>query len=164
MWVMDADPLIIEELKKENKLYRKQKIEHNYPHCWRCHTPLLYYAKPSWYIEVTKFKDKIVENNKTVNWYPDYVGEKRFGNWLDNLKDWALSRSRYWGTPLPIWKCEECGHMESVGSRKELKERAIEDIDENIELHRPYVDDVHLECPHCHGTVSYTHLTLPTKA
>lgn len=154
MWVMDADPLIIEELKKENKLYRKQKIEHNYPHCWRCHTPLLYYAKPSWYIEVTKFKDKIVENNKTVNWYPDYVGEKRFGNWLDNLKDWALSRSRYWGTPLPIWKCEECGHMESVGSRKELKERAIEDIDENIELHRPYVDDVHLECPHCHGKMT----------
>ena len=153
-FVMDADPEVIKYLAEENKIFKKQKFDHNYPHCWRCHTPLIYYAHPSWYIEVTKFKDKIVENNKTVNWYPDYVGEKRFGNWLDNLKDWALSRSRYWGTPLPIWKCEECGHMESVGSRKELKERAIEDIDENIELHRPYVDDVHLECPHCHGKMT----------
>ncbi|PID82830.1 MAG: isoleucine--tRNA ligase [Clostridiales bacterium] len=127
------------------KLYSKQKIAHNYPHCWRCKTPLLYYAKPSWYIEVTKLKDKLIQNNNTVNWHPDYVGEKRFGNWLENLNDWAISRSRYWGTPLNIWKCE-CGEIDSVGSRKELVERAVENIDESIELHRPFIDDIHLTC------------------
>ena len=128
--VMDTDPEVLQRLKEENKLFRKQKIEHNYPHCWRCHTPLIYYSKPSWYIEVSKLKDKLVENNNGVNWYPEHVGEGRFGNWLENIKDWAISRNRYWGTPLNIWKCDKCDHTLSVGSRKELKELAIEDIDE----------------------------------
>lgn len=152
-FVMDADPEIVKWLGENNILYKRQRMEHNYPHCWRCKTPLLYYAKPSWYIEMTKLKDQLIANNNTVNWYPDYVGEKRFGNWLENLNDWAISRSRYWGTPLNIWKCD-CGHLTSVGSRKELAERAIEDIDESIELHRPYVDDVHLTCEKCNGVMT----------
>lgn len=153
-FVMDADLDIIKWLKEEGKLYKKEKVAHNYPHCWRCKTPLLYYAKPSWYIEMTKLKDKLVENNNGVNWFPSFVGEKRFGNWLENINDWAISRSRYWGTPLPIWRCSDCGHIDSVGSRKELVERAIEDIDENVELHRPYVDEIHLKCDKCNGTMT----------
>ncbi|MBM7615191.1 isoleucine--tRNA ligase [Alkaliphilus hydrothermalis] len=152
-FVMDCDVDIIKWLHGEDKLFKKEKIDHNYPHCWRCSTPLLYYGKPSWYIEVTKMKDQLIVNNNSVNWYPDYVGEKRFGNWLENVNDWALSRNRYWGTPLNIWKCE-CGHLTSVGSRKELADRALEDIDESIELHRPYVDDVHLKCEKCQGTMT----------
>lgn len=152
-FVIDADLDVIKYLKENDKLFKKQKVVHNYPHCWRCHTPLLYYSKPSWYIEVTKFKEKLIENNNGVNWYPDYIGEKRFGNWLENLNDWAVSRKRYWGTPLNIWKCE-CGHTHSIGSRAELKERAIEEIDENIELHRPYVDDIHIKCDKCGKTMT----------
>ena len=142
------DVEIIKYLAEEDKIYAKIKMEHNYPHCWRCDTPLVYYAKPSWYIEMTKLKDQLVENNNKVNWFPDYVGEKRFGNWLENVNDWAISRNRYWGTPIPIWRCE-CGHLECVGSRAELVEKAQENITEDIELHRPYVDDVHLKCPVC---------------
>ena len=149
MWkgqnVFKADLEVIKYLKREDKLFKKQKIKHNYPHCWRCQTPLIYYSKPSFYLEVTKLKDKIVEANKTVNWHPAYVGEKRFGNWLENLNDWAISRNRYWGTPLPLWRCE-CGHMEMIGSRKELREKAIENVPEDIDLHRPYVDNIHLKC------------------
>ena len=142
------DVEILKWLGERGLIYSKQKIEHNYPHCWRCGTPLVYYAKPSWYIEMSKLKDQLVANNNEVNWYPDFVGEKRFGNWLEEVKDWAISRNRYWGTPIPIWRCE-CGHLECVGSRKELVEKANEDIDESIELHRPYVDDVTFTCPVC---------------
>lgn len=153
-FVMDADLDIIKWLNKEGKLFKKQKVAHNYPHCWRCDTPLLYYAKPSWYIEITKLKEKLIENNNGIEWYPDFVGEKRFGNWLENLNDWAISRSRYWGTPLNIWRCNECDHITSIGSRKDLSEKAVEDIDENIELHRPYVDDVHIKCEKCNSIMT----------
>lgn len=147
-FVIDADKEIIPWLKEQGVLFRKQRMEHNYPHCWRCKTPLLYYAKPSWYIRVTDIKEELIQANNAVQWYPDFVGEKRFGNWLENLKDWAISRSRYWGTPLNLWRCS-CGHVDCVGSIEELCERAVEDVSPSIELHRPFVDDVHLRCEKC---------------
>ncbi len=140
---------IIKYLASQDKLFKKQKMVHNYPHCWRCKTPLVYYAKSSLYIKTTAFKEDIIKANKKVHWHPSYVGEKRFGNWLSNMNDWAISRNRYWGCPIPLWKCS-CGHEEMIGSREELKEKAIEPIDETLDLHRPYVDNIHLTCPKCH--------------
>ncbi len=147
------DVEIIKYLAKEGKLFAKEKVLHNYPHCWRCGTPLIYYANPSWYIEMSKLKEQLVANNSKVNWYPDFIGEKRFGNWLSEVKDWAISRSRYWGTPIPIWKCE-CGHLECIGSIEELASKSIEKIDDTLELHRPYVDDVHIKCEKCSSTMN----------
>ena len=149
MNIFEADLKVIDWLKENDKLFKKQKMEHEYPHCWRCHSPLVYYSRPSYYLEVTKIQDKIIKENNKVNWYPSYVGEKRFGNWLENMNDWAISRNRYWGTPLPLWRCS-CGHMEMIGSREELAEKAEEKIDvKTFDMHRPFVDDVHIKCPEC---------------
>ncbi len=148
MFVFDANLEIIKYLKENGKLFKKQRIKHDYPHCWRCHTPLIYYSMPSYYIKVSAFKDKLVEANAKVNWYPAYVGEKRFANWLSNAKDWNVSRSRYWGSPIPYFKCS-CGHAEMLGSIEELKSRAIEKIGDDLDLHKPYIDNIHLTCPSC---------------
>ena len=149
MNIFEADLEVVKWLAENDKLFKKQKMVHDYPHCWRCDSPLVYYSRPSYYLEVTKLKDKIIEENNKINWYPSFVGEKRFGNWLENMNDWALSRNRYWGTPLPFWKCE-CGHTEMIGSREELAEKAVEKVDpKTIDLHKPYVDDIHLKCPKC---------------
>ncbi len=148
MFVFDANLEVIKYLKENDKLFKKQRIKHDYPHCWRCHTPLIYYSMPSYYIKVSEMRDELVKANKEVKWYPDYVGEKRFANWLENAKDWNVSRSRYWGSPIPYFTCE-CGHAEMLGSIEELKERAIEDIPDDFDLHKPYIDNVHLKCPSC---------------
>ncbi len=153
MFVKKADPLIINDLKERGILFKKELYEHDYPFCWRCGTPLIYYAKKSWFIKITAVKDNLIANNETVNWYPEHIKHGRFGNWLENIKDWALSRERFWGTPLNIWVCKECGHKEAIGSIQELRERAIEDVPEDIELHKPYVDRIHIKCPKCGGVM-----------
>ena len=145
---------IIRWLKENDKLFKKIKINHEYPHCWRCKQPLIYFAKPAWYLNNTSMKDKIIEANSKINWHPSFVGEKRFNNWLENMIDWGIGRNRYWGCPLPIWKCE-CGHFDVTGSIAELKEKAIEEIkDEELDLHRPYVDNIHMKCPECGKTMT----------
>ena len=145
----DLEVEIIKWLKENDKLFKKIKITHDYPHCWRCKSALISYPKPAWYIKTTAYKDKIIEENNKINWYPAYVGEKRFGNWLENMIDWGISRNRYWGCPLPVWTCE-CGHKEVIGSLDELQEKIIEDINvREMELHRPYVDELHIKCSKC---------------
>ena len=147
VFVKKADPLVLEELDKEGKLFGAPKFEHSYPHCWRCGTPLIYYARESWFIKMTAVKDDLIRNNNTINWIPESIGKGRFGDWLENVQDWGISRNRYWGTPLNIWECE-CGHQECIGSRAELKEKS-KNCPEDIELHRPYLDDITIVCPDC---------------
>ena len=142
-----VSPEVIKDLDARGLLYSAPKFEHSYPHCWRCDTPLIYYARESWFIKMTEVRDDLVRNNNTVNWIPESIGKGRFGDWLENVQDWGLSRNRYWGTPLNIWECE-CGHMESIGSKKELHERS-DDCPEEIELHRPFIDKVTIRCPKC---------------
>lgn len=150
----DLEIEIIKWLKENDKLFKKIKLTHDYPHCWRCHSPLIYYSKPAWYIRTTEYKDKILEANKTVSWHPDYVGTKRFNNWLENMVDWGISRNRYWGCPMPIWICSSCGEKHVIGSIQELDDMKVGDIDvKNMELHRPYIDEVHIKCPKCNGVM-----------
>ena len=151
-FVKDADPEIIKDLDKEGKLFSAPKFEHDYPFCWRCDTPLIYYARESWFIKMTAVKDDLVRNNKTINWIPATIGEGRFGNWLENIQDWGISRNRYWGTPLNIWECQ-CGHTVSVGSRQELADLTGDENTKKVELHRPYIDEVTFPCPKCGSTM-----------
>ncbi|NWG07938.1 MAG: isoleucine--tRNA ligase [Chloroflexi bacterium] len=153
VFVKEADPMIIEDLRARGLLYKSEAYTHTYPFCWRCKTPLLYYARESWYIRTSAYRDRLVELNNTINWVPEHTKEGRFGNWLANNIDWALSRERYWGTPLPIWECESCKHREGVGSVKELSEKAGRDLSD-LDLHRPYVDQVHWKCSECGGQMS----------
>ena len=142
-----ADPMILQDLEDRKLLFDAPKFEHEYPHCWRCDTPLIYYARESWFIKMTEVKEDLIRNNNTINWIPENIGKGRFGDWLENVQDWGISRNRYWGTPLNIWECE-CGHMHSIGSIAELKEMS-ENCPEEIELHRPYIDAVTIKCPEC---------------
>ena len=153
IFVKDADPLIIKDLDARGLLFRTEKYTHTYPFCWRCHTPLLYYARDSWFIRTSAHRDRLVELNNTINWVPDHIKSGRFGNWLENNIDWSLSRERYWGTPLPVWECVDCKHRECVGSVAELSEKAGADLSE-LDLHRPYVDEVHWKCSDCGGRMN----------
>ena len=150
VFVKKADPLVLQDLDKEGKLFDAPKFEHDYPHCWRCDTPLIYYARESWFIKMTAVKDDLIRNNNTINWIPESIGKGRFGDWLENVQDWGISRNRYWGTPLNIWQCE-CGHMHSIGSRQELFEMSGDERAKTVELHRPYIDEITLKCPECGG-------------
>ena len=152
IFVKDADPKVLVDLDKEGKLFEAPKFEHEYPHCWRCDTPLIYYARESWFIKMTAVKDDLIRNNNTINWIPESIGKGRFGDWLENVQDWGISRNRYWGTPLNIWQCE-CGHMHSIGSRQELFEMSGDEKAKTVELHRPYIDEITLKCPECGGTM-----------
>ena len=152
LFVKKADPEILKDLEAAGKLYAAPRFEHEYPHCWRCDTPLIYYARESWYIRETAVKEDLIRNNNTVNWIPESIGTGRFGNWLENIQDWAISRNRYWGTPLNIWECR-CGHQECIGSRGELAEKAGNPDAAKVELHRPYIDEVTYACPECGGTM-----------
>ena len=152
VFVKKADPLVLVDLDKEGKLFDAPKFEHDYPHCWRCDTPLIYYARESWFIKMTAVKEDLIRNNNTINWIPENIGKGRFGDWLENVQDWGISRNRYWGTPLNIWQCE-CGHMHSVGSRQELLEMSGDEKAKTVELHRPYIDEITLKCPECGGTM-----------
>ncbi|MCM1538717.1 MAG: isoleucine--tRNA ligase [bacterium] len=153
LFVKKADPEILKDLDKEGKLFDAPKFEHDYPFCWRCDTPLIYYARESWFIKMTAVRDELVRNNRTVNWIPPSIGEGRFGNWLENIQDWGVSRNRYWGTPLNVWECGGCGHQESVGSREELEKLSGNPAARTVELHRPYVDEITCPCPKCGGTM-----------
>ena len=148
IFVKDADPKVLVDLDKEGKLFEAPKFEHEYPHCWRCDTPLIYYARESWFIKMTAVKDDLIRNNNTINWIPESIGKGRFGDWLENVQDWGISRNRYWGTPLNIWECE-CGCQHSVGSREELYEMSGDERAKTVELHRPYIDDITIKCPEC---------------
>ena len=152
IFVKKAAPVILTDLDKDGKLFDAPKFEHDYPHCWRCDTPLIYYARESWFIKMTAVKDDLIRNNNTINWIPESIGKGRFGDWLENVQDWGISRNRYWGTPLNIWECE-CGHMHSIGSRQELFEMSGDERAKTVELHRPYIDEITLKCPECGGTM-----------
>ena len=152
-FVKDADKDILVDLDREGKLFSAPKFEHDYPFCWRCDTPLIYYARESWFIRMTAVRDDLVRNNKTVNWIPPSIGEGRFGNWLENIQDWGVSRNRYWGTPLNIWECAGCGHQEAIGSREELYKLSGNEKAKDVELHRPYIDEIACICPECGGTM-----------
>ncbi|MCD8224870.1 MAG: isoleucine--tRNA ligase [Clostridiales bacterium] len=153
LFVKKADPEVLKDLDAEGKLFSAPKFEHDYPFCWRCDTPLIYYARESWYIKMTAVRDDLIRNNNTINWIPESIGKGRFGDWLENVQDWAVSRNRYWGTPLNIWQCEGCGHMESVGSREELYVMSGNEAAKTVELHRPYIDEITCVCPECGGTM-----------
>ena len=153
LFVKKADPEVLKDLDAKGQLFAAPKFEHDYPHCWRCDTPLIYYARESWFIKMTEVRDDLVRNNNTVNWIPESIGTGRFGNWLENIQDWGISRNRYWGTPLNIWECDGCGKQESIGSRAELAERSGNPEDAKVELHRPYIDAVTFTCPDCGKTM-----------
>ena len=150
VFVKKADPMVLKDLDEKGLLFDAPKFEHEYPHCWRCDTPLIYYARESWFIKMTEVKEDLIRNNNTVNWIPESIGKGRFGDWLENIQDWGISRNRYWGTPLPVWECE-CGHQECIGSRAELAERSGNPDAAKVELHRPYIDAVTMKCPDCGG-------------